>query len=215
MPFLVSATTLRRELNAAVATSPGACNDPAVRQMVIVGHSMGGLIAKLQVTESGTDVWNLVANRPLDQINADPTDRERLREVFFFAPLPFVKKVIFLATPHRGSTYASRGVGRLASCVAKPTTEADERHCRVVADNPGVFAPWIARRIPTSVDMLEPNNPLLNTLETLPIAPACNSIQSSAWLAIVATMVQVTASFRWRVRFTPASVRKRWSTPPT
>jgi hypothetical protein len=41
----------------------------------------------------------------------------------------------------------------------------------VVDCNPGVFAPWISRRIPTSVDMLEPDNPLLNAMERLPIAP--------------------------------------------
>jgi pimeloyl-ACP methyl ester carboxylesterase len=171
MPFLVSAATMRRELNAAVAMSPGAAEDPAVQQMVIVGHSMGGLVAKLQVTESGADLWNLVANRPLDAIQAEVADRERLREVFFFAPLPFVKKVIFIGTPHRGSTLASRGVGRFGSLLVKSSADTDARHRRVVAQNPGVFAPWIKHRIPTSVDMLEPDNPLLTTMETFSFGP--------------------------------------------
>src|SRR6185437_8867600 len=52
VPFLISAATLRRELNAAIAASPGAAEDPAVSQMVLIGHSMGGLISKLQVTDS-------------------------------------------------------------------------------------------------------------------------------------------------------------------
>lgn len=171
VPFLVSAAALRRELNAAIALSPGAADDPAAQQMVLIGHSMGGLVSKLQVTESGTELWDLVANRPLDEIQADSADREQLREVFFFKPLPFVRKIIFIGTPHRGSSLASRGIGRVSSWAAKSTTAADERHHRVVAANPGVFAPWIARKVPTSVDLLEPGHPLLVAMEGMSLAP--------------------------------------------
>ena len=171
MPFLVSAATLRRELQAAIATSPGAAEDPAAQQMVLIGHSMGGLVAKLQITESGNDLWNLVANRPLDQIQASDADRERMREVFFFTPQPFIRHVIFIGTPHRGSSLANRGIGRFASLAAKATTEADERHRRVIADNPGVFAPWISRGVPSSIDLLKPDHPLLVAMEHLPVAP--------------------------------------------
>ncbi|HEY5312449.1 MAG TPA: alpha/beta fold hydrolase [Pirellulales bacterium] len=172
MPFLVSAATLRRELNAALAVSPGAADDPAANQMVLIGHSMGGLLLKLQVTESGSAIWDLAANRPLDELRASPADRERLREVFFFEPQPFVRQVIWIGTPHRGSTLARRGVGRIGSLLARPTSEADERHRRMVAENPGVFQSWIRRRVPTSPDLLEPDSPLLVAMEKLPINPA-------------------------------------------
>ncbi len=170
-PFLVSAAKLRRELNAALAYWPDAADDPAAAQMVLIGHSMGGLVSKLQVTESGTELWDLVANRPLDQINASQADRGQLREVFFFRPLPFVKRVVFIGTPHRGASLASRGIGRVTSALAHQSTEADERHRRLVADNPGVFVNWMQRRIPSSVDLLKPDNPLLSTMEKLPVAP--------------------------------------------
>lgn len=171
MPFLAGAASLRRELQAAVALSPGAGEDPAVQQMVLVGHSLGGLVSKLQVTESGTELWNVSANRSLDEIQADVADRERLREVFFFAPLPFVRKVVFIGTPHQGSSLANRAVGRVSSWSAHMTTQADERHRRLVADNPDVFAPWIRRKLPTSVDLLEPDHPLLCAMEKLSVNP--------------------------------------------
>jgi pimeloyl-ACP methyl ester carboxylesterase len=171
IPFLTSAATLRRELDAAVTLLPGAANDPAVHQMVLIGHSMGGLVSKLQVAESGTDLWDVASNRPLDEINAEPADRERLREVFFFAPLPFVRKVIFIGTPHRGSSMASRTAGRVSSWLAEMSAQTDERHRRLAAANPGVFAPWIAKKIPTSVDLLEPEHPLLQAIEKLPVDP--------------------------------------------
>ena len=171
MPFLITANTLRRELNAALASWPDAADDPAAQQMVLIGHSMGGLLLKLQVTSSGTAIWDLVANRPLDEIRASPADRQRLQEVFF-EPQPFVKQVIWLGTPHRGSTLARRGIGRTASLLARPTSEADQRQRRVVAENPGVFQPWISRRVPSSLDLLEPDSPLLTTMEKLPVNPA-------------------------------------------
>jgi pimeloyl-ACP methyl ester carboxylesterase len=171
IPFLVSAAALRRELNAALACCPGAGDDPAAQHMVLIGHSMGGLIAKLQVSDSGNDLWDLAANRPLDDLHADPADRERLREVFFFAPQPFVRRVVMIGTPHRGSTLATRGIGRIGSCLARPTTEADERQRRVVRENPGVFEPWISRRVPNSVDLLEPDSPLLAGMLKLSICP--------------------------------------------
>ncbi len=127
MPFLQSAATLRRELQAALALAPGGVDDPAARQMVLIGHSMGGLVSKLQVTDSGTELWDLVANRPLDAIRAEDADRERLREVFFFAPQPYIRKVIFIGTPHRGSSLAADAVGRVSSWAAKLTTDADTR----------------------------------------------------------------------------------------
>lgn len=170
MPFLKSAATLRRELQAALSLAPGGVDDPAARQMVLIGHSMGGLVSKLQVTDSGTELWDLVADRPLEAINADEADRERLRETFFFTPQPYVRKVIFIGTPHRGSSFAADAVGRVSSWAAKLTTEADARHRRLVADNPGVFNPWIVRKVPTSVDLLRPNHPLLQAIEKLPVA---------------------------------------------
>ena len=171
VPFLVTAAKLRRELNAALALSPGAADDPAAQRMVLIGHSMGGLVSKLQVTESGTELWDLVADRPIDEIQAEPADREHLREVFFFKPLPFVQRVVFIGTPHRGSSLASRGVGRVGSWVAQSTTATDDRHRRIVAANPGVFAPWIARKVPSSVDLLEPDHPLLVAMEGMRVDP--------------------------------------------
>jgi pimeloyl-ACP methyl ester carboxylesterase len=171
MPFLVSAATLRRELNAALANAPEAADDPAAQRMVLVGHSMGGLVSKLQVTESGPDLWNLAARRPLDEINASDADRERLREVFFFKPQPFIRHVIFIGTPHRGSTLAGRGIGRIGSLAVRPTSEADERQRRLVEQNPGVFRMGLQTRVPTSVDLLEPSNPLLGAMLGLTVGP--------------------------------------------
>jgi len=77
--LLDSAAVLREQLQLAVATVAPLGNDPALRQIVLVGHSMGGLVSKLQVTSSGSLIWSRVANRPLETIVADEGIKARLR----------------------------------------------------------------------------------------------------------------------------------------
>ena len=51
--------------------------DPAIRnpnldQIVLVGHSMGGLVSMLQTLESGDDFWRLLSAKPLEDLRATP-----------------------------------------------------------------------------------------------------------------------------------------------
>ncbi|MFO1021654.1 MAG: hypothetical protein U0903_13300 [Planctomycetales bacterium] len=70
-------------------------------QMVMIGHSMGGLLSKLQVTESDDKLWNLVSKQPLEQLKTNDETRGQLQQTFFFEPQPAITRVIYIATPHR------------------------------------------------------------------------------------------------------------------
>jgi pimeloyl-ACP methyl ester carboxylesterase len=170
-PFLEASTRLRRDLNRVVAAVDPHSQDPALRNIVLVGHSMGGLVCKLQATASGDHLWNAIANQPLDAIAADAPTRSELRELFYFAPQPNVRRVIFLATPHHGSNWAQHSLGKLASLMARPDPDRAARHEQLRRDNPGVFSPEVAERIPTSVDMLNPDSQLLQSISQLPASP--------------------------------------------
>jgi pimeloyl-ACP methyl ester carboxylesterase len=169
--FLRAAAHLRRSLYEAAETVDPGGTDPALRATVLVGHSMGGLISKLQVVDTGNALWRSVAARPLEQINASERARRELAEALFFERHPNVRRVVFIATPHGGSSWATRPVGQIASALARSEDERSRQYARLMADNPGVFNPAVERRLPTSVDMLEPKNPLLSAMRGLPVCP--------------------------------------------
>jgi pimeloyl-ACP methyl ester carboxylesterase len=168
--FLRSAARLRQLLTSIRHELDPHCQDSALDRMVLVGHSMGGLIAKLQVASSGCHLWNAVARQPLPEICTDPATRAELVRLFLFEPLPTVERVVFLGTPHRGSTWARRLIGRLGAVLVKEPPEQVRRHRQLVDQNPGVFSREMRRRIPTSVDLLSPDSELLAAIGGLPVA---------------------------------------------
>ncbi len=170
-PFLASAASLREQLHQAVAEIDPLGNDPALRQMVLVGHSMGGLVSKLQVTYSGDLIWRYFSNRPLETIVADERTKARLRRDFFFAPSPYVRRVVFIGTPHGGSSLASQWIGRLGSWCVPAAPEMEQMHKLLVQYNPDAFAPYVATSFPNSIDLLEPSSPLLAAMKQLPLNP--------------------------------------------
>jgi pimeloyl-ACP methyl ester carboxylesterase len=170
VPFLESAAAFREQLHRTISELDPGGADPALRQMVLVGHSMGGLVSKLQVTHSGSTIWSRYVNRPLEQIVATPELRGELQRVFFFEPVPYVRRVVFIGVPHGGSSLASRTIGRIgAACVSVPP-EKDLQRRWLLQYNPNTFSPAFNRRFPNSVDLLEPSSPLLAAMRQLPVA---------------------------------------------
>jgi len=165
--FLQSAAVLRRELSSAVQRLDPGGEDPALKSLVLVGHSMGGLHAKLQVVEPGTAIWDAIACRPFEEIRMRPDLRRQVAPGYFFHPAPFVKRVVFIATPHGGSTLASLGVGRAASLTVQQPAEMQAIHDEVIRDNPAAFRPDYVRSLPTTIDVLEPDSTILAALRGL------------------------------------------------
>lgn len=170
-PFLTSAAVLHRQLVEIQRTYDPLRQDPALSQMVLVGHSLGGLVAKLQVTDSGNCLWQSVTKRPLATVRTTPETRRLLQEAFYFRPSIEVTSVVFIGTPHRGSAWARRPVGRLGSALVEPSAASEQQHSQLVRDNPDLFRKELRNRFPTSVDLLEPSNPLLAATASLPFSP--------------------------------------------
>jgi len=169
--FLQSAATLRSQMKSLISLCRSCDNNPQLDQIVMVGHSLGGLVAKLQITDSQTVLWDSISRRPLDQIVATDQQRAALAEEFFFAASPSIKSVIFIATPQKGSPYASRPVAKLMSTMVEYSPQMTAEHQQLINNNPDTFAPVMRRRIPTSIDLLKPDDPILLAIQKLQIYP--------------------------------------------
>ena len=112
-PIPYSALRLRQDLAQAVASLDPAGQDMALRDMVLIGHSQGGLLVKMAAVDTGSRLWDAISRKPLDELRLQPDTRELLRQSFFVEPAPFVGRVIFVATPHRGSYLAEYSLGKL------------------------------------------------------------------------------------------------------
>jgi len=126
LPIGYSTMILRDQLNAVRAMVDPDGTNPNFNQMVIIGHSMGGLLTRGMVQDSGTTYWDSFFKEPFETINLDPDTKQILRNIMFFEHLPYVKRVIFIATPHQGSPMADRWyTGILAGMVNLPAVVSD------------------------------------------------------------------------------------------
>lgn len=169
-PIGYSAGILAETLRDAVRELDPEGADPALAQMVIVGHSQGGLLARLAVVESGDVFWRNLSNRPFDEVDLLPESRAVLERSLFFEPLPFVRRVVFVATPHGGSHLADeRLVSWISRFVKAPVTLTSLMVDLTRHGGDQVFLQRL-QRLPTSLDNMTTRNPFLRTLAALPIA---------------------------------------------
>ena len=114
-PIGYSGGLLRRSLERAVQELDPEGTDEALRHMVVVGHSQGGLLTKLTAVDSGNRFWAVISETPPEELDLDPDVRTTLKRGLFFTPEPFVKRVVFVCTPHGGSYLASFSIAGLVS----------------------------------------------------------------------------------------------------
>ena len=129
---------------------------------------MGGLLSKLQVTSSGNRLWREFATVPIEKLDVDPDVRKQLHRAMFFEPSPSVRRVVYIGTPHHGSSLAARPLARLASSAVHYSPEQAMAYSALVLDNAEHIRPWAWMGHPTSVDMLLPDNPVLSALDKMP-----------------------------------------------
>jgi pimeloyl-ACP methyl ester carboxylesterase len=160
-PFWISAAQMREDLQKTRQMVDPNRRWESLDQMVLIGHSMGGLVSRMQTLESGDDFWRILTDRSFEELNADAETRERLASTVFFEPNPSIRRVITIGTPHRGSYFANdytRWAGR--KLITLPTALVQVK-TRVIRDNPGFFENTELLTVTTSIDSLAPDSPVL------------------------------------------------------
>jgi pimeloyl-ACP methyl ester carboxylesterase len=164
MPLPIAASYLRDALTDARRQFDPSGTNPHFNRMVLLGHSMGGLLAHAMAVDSDQHFWNLNSYKDFDELIGPSDVLNEVRHYTFFEALPFVERVVFLATPHRGSDFANRMIGRLGSSLISAPDPYSSLLSQLVAKNPDAFNSRRFRRLPTSIETLETDSPVLMAL---------------------------------------------------
>jgi len=179
-PVLLNALRLREELERTVHVVDPADADFATHHIVVLGHSMGGLLAHTLVSSSGARVWKSLFAIPPEKLRGNPEMARRLQRAFIFRRNPRVVRAIFVATPHHGAAMADSWIGGLAKSLIrlpdKLQTDLTDIAEKNVETRTAAGAAFFKQLNFTSVHMLSPHDPMLLALAHLPIAVPFHSI---------------------------------------
>jgi hypothetical protein len=174
-PIGYSALELRKALAGVYKTYP------RTRDMVIVNHSLGGVITHLQVIDSGDALVKGIFKQNAPKILALPTDSP-VKEALIFTANPHIARVIFVAAPHRGAPLAINAIGnfgaRLISIPGQVISEIGSTTLNAAKEAAGIKGNFI----PNSINGLSPKSPLLVSMNTVPIRVPFHSIIGVAGL---------------------------------
>ena len=165
--FVYNSRDLRHSLEKVRNTLDPSGSDPALDRMVLVGHSMGGVLSTLLSHDSGDHFWEMVWDAPIDELDLTPDDREELEDLFYFERLPFVDCVIYLGAPHQGSPLAARPIGRIGSRLVDLPTRTRERLKGISDRNQAHAKIRIDEQSFNSTSDLRPGSPPIEALQRL------------------------------------------------
>jgi hypothetical protein len=163
VPLPIAAALLRDSLQEVEQTYNPSSRDPEAARMVLLGHSMGGLLSHMMVVDSGDKLWQINTYRRFQDMVGPAPVLEELRHYFFFDHQPYIRRVVFLATPHHGSDLSRGLVGRVSASLISEPDQISNLLTQLIKDNPNTFDRRF-RRLPSSVETLEPDSKILDAL---------------------------------------------------
>lgn len=171
-PYPYSASILRRELDAVQKKFP------LKKPIVVVGHSMGGCISRLLITDTEEKVWDSIFTKKPAELNIPQSDKKLLEEALIFRHRPEVGRAILIAAPLKGSNLANNWLARLGSKLVKsPVTLIKAGENLMLAASFRSEGLGI-KGLPNSVDTMSPKNRFVKAINTLPIVSGipCHTI---------------------------------------
>ena len=167
LPFWAAAADLRQDLAEVQQTFDPQHQNRNMYEMVLVGHSMGGLISRMQAVHSGNAFWAAMQNSSLLERNQPQAELER---TLIFNANPLVRRIVTIASPFKGSSLANN----LTRWSARTLISAPAQffgNITTVFDHRKAGKSLGALFSFTSVDSLAPTSPILSALDCAPLAP--------------------------------------------
>lgn len=127
------------------------------QRVTIVGHSMGGLLAKAMTFSSGDEEWNALFKVPIDELDISARERETLRRMIYFESIPEIERIVFCAVPHRGSRLVEHPCAKIVGDLVEVPAQLLALSTEIVARSAHALTPTgleFARDRLTSIDQL-------------------------------------------------------------
>ena len=171
-PLVVSAGKLRKGIADMLQEVDPSGTDPALQQIVVIGHSQGGLLTKLISTDCEDKLWRSISDKSLDELEMTSEQKQEVQRLFFLEAMPCVRRAVFIATPHRGS-YRAGGFIRSVTrrLISMPASIVGRAQDLMSLAAQLKLPEQFERRKLTSIDGMSPKSPLLKVLAELPVAP--------------------------------------------
>ena len=144
----------------------------ASRDMVLVGHSMGGVLSRLMVSDSGDTLWQGLLENFDVKGKREVELRKKLGPYLYFKPVPQVTRAVFIAAPHRGTSFAENHFSRFISGLIKLPATVFSRVTEIakLLVDPNSAAPLALTRPINSINNLSDQDPFVRQSAKLPIA---------------------------------------------
>lgn len=161
-PYPHSAAILRHQLDAIKKQYPGH------KDAIVIGHSMGGCISRLLITDTGDQIWREVFGKSPAETRLSAATKKHFEDTLIFKKREDVSRVIFISAPLRGSDLATNWPARLASrLVRTPLTllNLGQDALKAVIQSPDSLQ---LQRMPNSIDTMSPKNRFVQAINKIP-----------------------------------------------
>ena len=172
-PLLYSASLFRQSILDAqmeLVQTPEARE--SFNKMVLIGHSMGGLVAKTALLDAQDTLLKKLTGMSWQEIQPKCTQEQQtlIRDMLIFDSVPSVRRVLFLAVPHRGSAMAKYTIAHIGSSLISLPGELVAQAHGLVRQLFGKAskADLAVSEIHTGIDALDPDNRVLKLLSETP-----------------------------------------------
>lgn len=177
LPILENAKNFRAnldQLNNYISThQPSGSKAPG---MVIVGHSMGGILTRTSIVKDSQPLLEYYLEDPSRVKTLSKENQEMVSGYLDFKRKPYVDRAIFVAVPHRGSEIADNWIGRIGRSLLSLPKTVLQKTVSVAKEARNIVRPGLRTSFDgseaSSISGLSAKSPALQGLSRTTIDPA-------------------------------------------
>lgn len=169
--WLYNAAEFRDDMQRAARFARSQGGARTLGRMVVVAHSMGGIITRASVSDPRDILYRNIFNIPLEKLPVTSESRAEVRRLLFWKPLTEPDRIVYLAVPHRGSPLADRFFSIWISDLIHLPKSLTVDFVDILLNNASqeLFHWSKANSLPTSINGLSPGTPIIRSLQQMPL----------------------------------------------